>query len=108
MFLTSAIGNLSYLGVSALLATLLGGYAVSTVVYRLFFHPLAKYPGPFWCKISGWPAHYHTAKQNRHVWLWSLQQQYGMTSYFRGESPSLIFLGRFQDQLSDIPRTSSR
>ncbi|CAI6058673.1 unnamed protein product [Clonostachys chloroleuca] len=79
MFVTSAIGNLSYLGVSALLATLLGGYAVSTVVYRLFFHPLAKYPGPFWCKISGWPAHYHTAKQNRHVWLWSLQQQYGPT-----------------------------
>lgn len=93
MLVTSAIGNLSYLGVSALLATLLGGYAVSTVVYRLFFHPLAKYPGPFWCKISGWPAHYHTAKQNRHVWLWSLQQQYGMTYNFRGESPSLILSG---------------
>ncbi|KAI1806922.1 cytochrome P450 monooxygenase-like protein [Daldinia bambusicola] len=45
--------------------------------YNLFFHPLASVPGPFWCRISGLPAWYHTCCGNRHVWLWQLFQIYG-------------------------------
>jgi hypothetical protein len=41
-------------------------YLVSTTIYNLYFHPLAKLPGPFWARVS-----------NRHLWLLSLQERYG-------------------------------
>lgn len=77
MFLHSDSGDISLLRGGALLASLLVSYVVATVVYRLYFHPLAKYPGPFWAKISTWPAYIQTQKRNRHVWLLSLQEKYG-------------------------------
>ena len=53
-------------------------YSLYIVYYRLYLHPLAKYPGPFWAKVSDLPCFWHTSKQDRHVWLLRLQQQYGM------------------------------
>lgn len=52
-------------------------YVAAVVVYRLYFHPLAKYPGPFWARISAVPAYYYTLRQDRHVWFWQLQEKYG-------------------------------
>lgn len=57
--------------------TLLIGYIISTVIYRLYFHPLAKYPGPFWSKISEFPSYWHGIKQDRHLWLYRIQEEYG-------------------------------
>lgn len=53
-------------------------FALYLVVYRLYFHPLAKYPGPFWARITDLPSWYYTRSQDRHVWLLKLQEQYGM------------------------------
>ena len=53
------------------------GYVAYIIFYRLYFRPLAKYPGPFWAKTSDIPSYYYTLKQDRHVWLLKLQQQYG-------------------------------
>jgi hypothetical protein len=53
-------------------------YVVYIVFYRLYLHPLAKYPGPFWAKISDLPSYWYTRKQDRHVWLLKQQQQYGV------------------------------
>lgn len=53
------------------------GYVAYIIFYRLYLHPLAKYPGPFWATISDLPSYYYTLKQDRHVWLLKLQQQYG-------------------------------
>jgi hypothetical protein len=55
-------------------------YTLYTIYYRLYLHPLAKYPGPFWARISDLPSFYYTSKQDRHVWLLRLQQQYGKVS----------------------------
>ncbi|KAH7211342.1 cytochrome P450 monooxygenase [Fusarium oxysporum] len=47
------------------------------VVYRLFFHPVAKYPGPFLNKISIIPCIWYAIKGNRHLILAELHEQYG-------------------------------
>ncbi|RSM14651.1 hypothetical protein CEP52_001323 [Fusarium oligoseptatum] len=65
------------LQVLLLVSSLTLSYVISVVIYRLYFHPLAKYPGPFWARISAFPAYYHTQKKDRHIWFWQLQEQYG-------------------------------
>lgn len=72
------LGKMSLTQILAILVSLILSWVVATVVYRLYFHPLAKIPGPFWSRISGFPAYYHTLKRDRHVWCWCLQEQYGM------------------------------
>ncbi|KAK2603236.1 hypothetical protein N8I77_009707 [Diaporthe amygdali] len=62
-----------------ILSTLAVGYLISTVVYRLYLHPLAKYPGPFWAKITSFPSYWHALKQDRHLWLFQLQEEFGST-----------------------------
>ncbi|KAF4626141.1 hypothetical protein G7Y89_g12020 [Cudoniella acicularis] len=39
-------------------------YIVITVVYRLWFHPLAKYPGPFLGRFTDWYSVYHSINTN--------------------------------------------
>ena len=38
-------------------------YVVGLVIYRLYFHPLAKYPGPRHAAISRWPEFYYEVVQ---------------------------------------------
>ena len=46
-------------------------------VYRLYFHPLAKVPGPLGNRISGWSHSLAAQSGRRHVWLFELHQKYG-------------------------------
>jgi cytochrome P450 len=45
--------------------------------YRLYFHPLAKYPGPFWAKLTDGYSVYHALKGDRHIDFYKLHQRYG-------------------------------
>ncbi|EFQ88238.1 hypothetical protein P3342_003493 [Pyrenophora teres f. teres] len=72
-----AITQLQGVQTLALGFSLLVSYIIGTVIYRLYFHPLAKYPGPILAKISSFPSWWHTRKQHRHLWMLSLQDQYG-------------------------------
>ena len=49
-------GTLTTISLSAIrnAAALLGVYLLTLVLYRLYFHPLANYPGPFWAKLTDW------------------------------------------------------
>lgn len=77
MLLNELFRDMSLLGWASVISSVFVSYVSGVVIYRLYFHPLAKIPGPFWAKISGFPAYYHTQKRNRHVWLWTLQEKYG-------------------------------
>ena len=73
-----AVGDgFSYPNVFALSVSILVSFAAVTVAHRLYFHPLAKYPGPFWAKISTIPSWWHSKNQDRHIWLLRLQEKYG-------------------------------
>jgi hypothetical protein len=71
-------GGLSYHNIFALGTVFVVVYVFALAVYRLYYHPLAKFPGPFWAKLSTFPAWWHSKNQDRHLWHLSLQEQYGM------------------------------
>lgn len=52
-------------------------YLASIAVYNLFFHPLAKYPGPFIAKLTSWWDVYHAYKGDKHLLFHRLHEQYG-------------------------------
>ncbi|RAK75024.1 cytochrome P450, partial [Aspergillus fijiensis CBS 313.89] len=49
---------------------------VGICIYRLYFHPLAKYPGPFFAKITTWRAVYHGKSVDLYVDIWRCHQKY--------------------------------
>ncbi|KAF2439979.1 benzoate 4-monooxygenase cytochrome P450 [Karstenula rhodostoma CBS 690.94] len=58
-------------------AVALTGYIISLCAYRVFFHPLAKYPGPLSYKLSGWPLVWQAYKGDRHIWHLLDHDKYG-------------------------------
>jgi len=63
-------------------ALLEGIYATSVfasiAIYRLFFHPLKHYRGPFWARLTIWWKVKHIAQEGPHYALVNkLHQQYG-------------------------------
>ncbi|KAI1386003.1 isotrichodermin C-15 hydroxylase [Hypoxylon trugodes] len=63
-------------------------YTAGIIIYRLFFHPLAKYPGPFLAKISDVYQLYHAWKGDRHLEFWRLHERYGKIVRFGPNSVS--------------------
>lgn len=52
-------------------------YTIGLVVYRLFFHPFAKYPGPFLAKISYFHAFYHALIKDTPLEQMRCHRKYG-------------------------------
>ena len=50
------------------------------IIYRLYFHPLSHYPGPFWARFTDWYTVYHCYIGDRHLDFYRLHLKYG--SYF--------------------------
>ncbi|KAF7185610.1 Cytochrome P450 monooxygenase [Pseudocercospora fuligena] len=73
----------TYPNIIALASAIVTIAVITTAIYRLYLHPLAKFPGPFWARLTTFPSYWHTLKGDRHVWLWRLQQQYGTTFRYR-------------------------
>jgi hypothetical protein len=65
---------------SHLVAVLFGGlilYIAVIVTYRLFFHPLSAYPGPFLAKFTDLYLTYHAWKGDRHLEFYRSHERYG-------------------------------
>jgi hypothetical protein len=56
---------------------LLAAYIVAVIAYRLTFHPLARYPGPFLAKITDLYLAYHAWKGDRHLEFYRCHEKYG-------------------------------
>ncbi|KAL2060724.1 hypothetical protein VTL71DRAFT_9365 [Oculimacula yallundae] len=52
-------------------------YVFGLIIYRLTFHPLAKYPGPFLAKITDLDNFYHAYRCDRHVNFMKCHERYG-------------------------------
>ncbi|OAG40198.1 hypothetical protein AYO21_05481 [Fonsecaea monophora] len=56
----------------------LAGIYTSLIVYRLFFNPLNKIPGPFWARLSRFDLAFRVAsKRNTYQHLLAMHQKYG-------------------------------
>lgn len=47
------------------------------IVYYRFFHPLAKFPGPFWASVTRLWIAYHNLKEDEYLVVWDLHKKYG-------------------------------
>ena len=47
--------------------------------YRLTLHPLAKYPGPFWARVTDWRLVYHCWRGDSHLNYHEIHCRYGWT-----------------------------
>ena len=54
-------------------------YGIFLVVYRLYFHPLAKYPGPFLARCTSWYGAYQSYTGNIHLDVQRCHEKYGKT-----------------------------
>ncbi|KAF5543114.1 nonribosomal peptide synthase [Fusarium mexicanum] len=75
---------------------------IAVALYRLFLHPLATFPGPFWWKVSIWPTVWQCARGKRHLDLLAAHRCYGpvvrigpnMLSYNTGSAARSIYASR--------------
>jgi hypothetical protein len=52
-------------------------YLICNFIYNVYFHPYAKYPGPFLAKFTDLYAGYHAWKGDIHLDMWRCHQVYG-------------------------------
>ncbi|KIW96687.1 uncharacterized protein Z519_02078 [Cladophialophora bantiana CBS 173.52] len=75
----------------------LGFYTLSLIIYRVRFHPLAKYPGPFLAKVTSWYDFYFLVKGDRHIEIWRQHEIYGPVVRYRPNSLSFSTPRALQD-----------
>jgi hypothetical protein len=50
------------------------------IVYYRFFHPLSKFPGPFWASVTRLWVAYHNIKEDERFVEYDLHKKYGIKS----------------------------
>lgn len=76
----SLLLTISSIQVYLLLPTLLLFYLAGLCFYRLYLHPLAKYPGPFLAKLTNLYGFYHGYRRDIHLDVWRCHEKYGLHS----------------------------
>lgn len=79
--MASSFGVLTYVTISNVSLSICG-YLVFLVVYQIvhyrFFHPLAKFPGPFWASVTRLWIAWHNWKADELYLEQKLHEKYGM------------------------------
>lgn len=63
---------------AALVLLSLPSYLLCTALYNIFLHPYAKYPGPFWAKVTPLYSLWHAYVGDLHVDVLRCHNKYGM------------------------------
>lgn len=71
------------------IAGLVFGVSTAYIIYQLYFHPLARYPGPLLGKLTQWYDVYHAYIGDKHVLFYHLHQKYGPVVRFSPNSLSI-------------------
>ncbi|KAM5436431.1 hypothetical protein MferCBS31731_005922 [Microsporum ferrugineum] len=71
------LGELQEKWIIPLVVSIIAIYVPLVAVYRLTLHPLAKYPGPFWSKLSDWPFFFEVISGDRHLECLRQHEIYG-------------------------------
>jgi len=66
-------------------------YCVLGALYRLYFHPLAKFPGPRLAAVTGWYEFYHDIV-HRGLFIWHIQELHDQYGELKGEVRSVSVL----------------
>lgn len=82
------MGSLCYTSLLAVAAAVFAAIT-SYVVYQLYFHPLAQYPGPFFGKLTQLYDVYHAYIGDKHILFYELHQKYGTVVRFSPNSLSI-------------------
>ncbi|QSZ32982.1 hypothetical protein DSL72_002566 [Monilinia vaccinii-corymbosi] len=61
------------------------------IIYNLYFHPLAKFHGPWYTACSSLPLAIISAKRDEHRWLHHLMKKYGRNAPIRVGPEMLLF-----------------
>lgn len=69
--------SINWILVTSVLASVLIAYFIINFVYYVFFHPYAKYPGPYLAKFTDLYAGYHAWKGDLHLDMWRCHMKYG-------------------------------
>ena len=75
--LSTANDHSLLLSLATTTCAVLVAYVVSSAIYALTFHPLAKFPGPRLCALSRLPFWYYCITGQQVRWMHSLHKQYG-------------------------------
>ncbi|OAA57409.1 averantin oxidoreductase [Niveomyces insectorum RCEF 264] len=70
-----SVGAFSIFCIGLLFATT--GYLAWKGIYNLYFHPLARFPGPFWARATPYPNVYHLLRGRIPFWIKACHDQYG-------------------------------
>ncbi|RFU31543.1 hypothetical protein B7463_g4834, partial [Scytalidium lignicola] len=70
-------GRLSASSAIAVVTLCLFVWISAVGIYRLTFHPLARYPGPLLARLTAFYDTYHAWKGDRHLEFWRCHEKYG-------------------------------
>lgn len=84
----SCVSSFRCVSTAAIVGVILAAFAAH-VVYQLYFHPLAKYPGPLLGRLTQWYDVYHAYVGDKHILFYHLHKKYGTVVRFSPNSLSI-------------------
>jgi len=81
--LSALLSKLTIANAFLLLVAYIAYHVLYQVIYYRFFHPLAKFPGPFWGSVTRIWIAYHNIKEDECAVFTELIKKYGMCGLSR-------------------------